>query len=41
VDFEMELGSEITTLAWRPGVRQLAVGSIDGTLRLFTLGDKA
>lgn len=41
VEFEMELGTEITTLAWRPGARQLAVGSIDGVLRLFTLGDKA
>ncbi len=41
VAFEMELGTEITTLAWQPGARSLAVGSIDGVLRLFTLGDKA
>ncbi|MES9991522.1 MAG: hypothetical protein ABW098_06175 [Candidatus Thiodiazotropha sp.] len=40
VAFEMELGSEITTLAWQPGGHGLAVGSVDGMVRLFNLGDK-
>jgi WD40 repeat protein len=39
VAFEMELGTEVTALAWQPGTQRLAVGSIDGVLRLFTLGD--
>ncbi|MEW8428980.1 MAG: hypothetical protein G8D61_04635 [gamma proteobacterium symbiont of Ctena orbiculata] len=39
VAFEMELGSEITALAWQPGGHGLAVGSVDGVVRLFNLGD--
>lgn len=41
VAFEMELGTEITALAWQPAGHYLAVGTIDGVLRLFTLGDQA
>lgn len=37
VAFEMELGSEVTALAWQPAAEQLAVGTVDGVLRLFTL----
>jgi YD repeat-containing protein len=38
--FEMELGKEITALAWQPGSQRLAVGSVDGALRMFTLGEE-
>ncbi len=41
VAFEMELGHEITALAWQPGAKRLAVGSVDGMLRLFILGEKS
>jgi WD40 repeat protein len=40
VAFEMELGTEITSLAWHPSVQRLAVGSVDGVLRLFILEGK-
>ncbi|MCU7941604.1 MAG: hypothetical protein KZQ87_02900 [Candidatus Thiodiazotropha sp. (ex Cardiolucina cf. quadrata)] len=40
VAFEMELGTEITSLAWHPGAQRLAVGSVDGVLRLFILGEQ-
>ncbi|MES9849551.1 MAG: WD40 repeat domain-containing protein [Candidatus Thiodiazotropha sp.] len=40
VAFEMELGTEITSLAWHPGAQRLAVGSVDGLLRLFILGEQ-
>jgi WD40 repeat protein len=39
--FEMELGTEITSLAWHPDAHRLAVGSVDGVLRLFILGAKS
>jgi WD40 repeat protein len=32
---EMELGAEVTALAWEPTTRTLAVGNVDGVLRLF------
>lgn len=40
LQFEMVLGAEITAIAWHPDVRQLAVGTVDGVLRLFTLGEE-
>ncbi|MGD2117531.1 MAG: hypothetical protein PVG66_04170 [Chromatiales bacterium] len=35
--FDMELGSEVTALQWHAKDRLLAVGNIDGSLRLFSL----
>lgn len=34
---DLALGSEITLLGWHPRENHLAVGSVDGTLRLFRL----
>jgi WD40 repeat protein len=36
--FETNLGAEITQLRWHPEQASLAVGCVDGTLRLFSLG---
>ena len=35
-EFDMELGSEVTALAWHPKDFKLAIGHIDGSLRLFS-----
>lgn len=40
VVLEMELGSEITALAWQPAGIHLAIGTVDGLIRLFLLGGR-
>lgn len=35
-EFDMELGSEVTAIAWHPQDFKLAIGNIDGSLRLFS-----
>lgn len=37
--FETKLGAEITRVLWHPEQPRLAVGCVDGTLRLFSLGE--
>ena len=40
VVLEMELGSEITSIAWQPGGEHLALGTVDGLVRLFSVEQK-
>lgn len=37
VVMEMELGSEITSITWQPGGNRLAVGTVEGLIRLFSV----
>lgn len=40
VVLEMELGSEITAVAWQPAGSYLAIGTVDGLIRLFSVGER-
>lgn len=35
-EFDMELGSEVTAMYWHPTELKIAIGHIDGSLRVFT-----